>query len=286
MITLTAGKLLGSGDLNIIIRDEGGSTYAPFAVSYSIFSLDPLTQIQTLVSTPNSIPASPSVGVYNVAMSIPTLWDGRYKLVWYVQRNYDSSIDQVFEDFQVIPFAASSPTSSFEAPSVFIARMNAVSLKTAEMIMQVRELLSDTNPDRNYHFRPPTSGKTVAGFTSRVGFIWTDQTIIRMLQVSISQINVANPMALYNYTLDTILPDWANAAAVGAAAKCLTAEGARWAADEFGYSLNGVSLDLNKSQTYLGLASAYATEFKEWIPALTANRPQSVGLRQNRWLLG
>ena len=39
----------------------------------------------------------------------------------------------------------------------------------AQAIRVVRELLSDTNPDRNYHFRPPTSGRVVANYTTRVG---------------------------------------------------------------------------------------------------------------------
>jgi hypothetical protein len=39
----------------------------------------------------------------------------------------------------------------------------------AQAIRVVRELLSDTNPDRNYHFRPPTPGRVVANYTTRVG---------------------------------------------------------------------------------------------------------------------
>ena len=68
--------------------------------------------------------------------------------------------------------------------------------------------------------------------------------------------------------------------------RCLGKESARWAAEESRYSLNGVSLDINKSSLYQGLAESYKAEFQEWAPLLTANRPCSAGLRQSRWLLG
>jgi hypothetical protein len=126
----------------------------------------------------------------------------------------------------------------------------------------------------------------VAGFNSRVGFIWDDSTIIRMLKLALSKINTGDPMADYNYTLETAPDAWKDAAAVGAAAHCLSKEAARWAAEEFGYSLNGVSLDVNKAATYQQLASAYQAEFDEWIPNLTANRPCSAGVRQYKFLLG
>jgi hypothetical protein len=190
----------------------------------------------------------------------------------------------VYEDFVVQPIDPAD--SSFEAPSTIIAPRPVTKNKYAPAIMYVRELLSDTNPDRNYHFRPPTPGKVVAGFTTRVGYIWLDSTILRMLDIAIAKLNTWNPKNLTNYTLDSIPTDWGKCAAVGAAASCLSAEGARWAADEFSYSLNGVSLDINKSSLYLSLAQTYGQEFTEWATPLTAIRPCSAGLRQQRWLLG
>lgn len=283
MIAFTQGKLLGSGDLCLTTRDENGAPYAPNAITFSIFSVDPNTQIQTLVTQPNMTPAGGG-GQYWVEMTLPTLWDGQFKLVWYVARNSGDPIAQVFEDFQVVQF--NPLTNSNEAMSVFLALRPGMSPKMAELVMSVRELLSDTNPDRNYHFRPPTAGKTVAGYSTRVGFIWTDPTIVRMLKLTIAQLNTWNPMNYLSYEVETCPTAFAEAACLGAAAKCLSSEAARWAAEEFGYSLNGVSLDLNKSATYQNLGAAYAAEFQAWAPQISANRPASVGLRQSRWLLG
>jgi hypothetical protein len=282
MIAMAQGKQLGPGDLSLTVRDEQGGPYTPSGISYSIFA--EVNGVETLVSMPNQTPTSTSTGIYYISMTIPTLWNGRYKLVWYINRYPADPISTVYEDFQVVPF--NPMTNSTEAMSVFLALRPGMDPKTAELAMNVRELLSDTNPDRNYHFRPPTSAKSVAGYTSRVGFIWEDTTIVRMIKLSIAQLNTFNPMTVFSYTIDSAPDAWLEAACLGAAAKCLSSEAARWAAEEFGYSLNGVSLDLNKSATYQNLGAAYAAEFATWAPQITANRPASVGLRQSRWLLG
>lgn len=292
MITLTQGKTLGPGDLGILVHDSNGMMMTPAAINYDIFNnangvFTPVVLSQT--------PGMSSVGAYYVPVTIPTNWgDGTYQLRWNLKQypdTVDSSgnpvitpVNVVTEDFfiQLVDYAS----RSFEAPSAIVSTQPTMDQKTADMIMLVRELLSDTNPDRNYHFRPPTPGKQVAGFTTKVGFIWTDATIIRMLDITIAQLNTWNPKALYSNTRATITDDWGKAAAVGAAAKCLMGESARWAADEFGYSLNGVSLDINKAALYQGLAQSYLAEFEMWAPLITANRPASVGLRQQRWLLG
>lgn len=283
MFAIPQGKTLGAADLSIYIREETGALYNPSLITYSLFAVDRDTRIETLVSTPNLIPASDGTGIFHVNMTVPTTWIGEFKLVWYINRYADSPVDTVTEEFQVVEFTPGR--SSFEAPSVLMVSKPGISDKTAGMIMLVRELLSDTNPDRNYHFRPPTPGKTVAGFNARFGFIWNDDTIIRMLRLAINQLNLTNPKNIYDFTIDSIPEAYTATACIGAAAKCLSAEAARWAAEEFSYSLNGVSLDINKAQTYQQLAGAYAEEFKELAQTAMANKAASVGLRQQRWLI-
>lgn len=283
MIALTQNKPLGPGDLNILIRGANGVLYDPALISYSIFFVDPVSRAETLMSMPNQTPNKDGVGIYSVQMTIPSTWSGIYKLIWYITQYPGGAFDTIFEDFQVVPFNPAN--SSFEASSVLITSKPGLSAATAKLVMMVRELLSDTNPDRNYHFRPPTPTKTVAGFSQRVGFIWTDDTIIRMLQFAVNQMNWINPLNVYSYSLDNAPESWSMIATVGAAAKCLSAEASRWAAEEFGYSLNGVSIDINKASTYQSLADAYANEFKEIATQAAMNRPFSAGLRQQRFLL-
>ena len=284
MLTFYSGKTLGPGDISLMVRDEYGAPVVPSSISYDIYSVNGAAK--TLIAGPSAQPSmAADGGLYYISLTIPSNWpQGDYLLVWHLFQYEDSPENLVQEDFRVV--GANPGSSSLEAPSVLMATASPVSQKVADIVMLVRELLSDTNPDRNYHFRPPTAGKTVAGFSTRVGFIWTDQTIIRLLRLAISKINSANPLASLGFVLENIPDDWGHAAALGAAASCLGAESARWAADEFGYSLNGVSLDINKAATYQSLAQQYSQEFTEWLPSLTANRPFSAGLRQSRWLLG
>lgn len=283
MISFASSKPLGPGDLNILIRDENGVLFDPHTISYSIFSVDVTTNVQSLMSQPDSCPYRDSVGTYHVSMSIPSTWSGQYNLVWKIARYFDSPFDTIYEEFQVVNFIPA--TSSVEAASVYITQKPTVNSHTAQLVMMVRELLSDTNPDRNYHFRPPTPGKQVAGFTSRAGFIWLDSTIITMIKLAIAQMNMSNVNTTFDFTIDSAPTSWAQIACLGAAAKCLSAEGARWIAEQFEYSLNGVSISLNKAGDYTALATAYAQEFKELTTLATANRNFSAGLRQARWLI-
>jgi len=283
MVILAAGKTLGHGDLSTLLRDGGGRMVDPYFITYDIFSINDKGD-ESLVTPPQSHPKRSSVGSYHVPITIPSVWRGRFKLVWHVQEFPDSGINQIFEEFRVENVEPAK--SSFEAPSALVSPRQVVDKYTASIIMMVRVLLTDTEPDRNYHFRPPTPGKVVAGYTDRVGYIWTDDTIIRMVKNNISRANTWNPRTLYNFTLETLPDDWANFVALGAAASCLSYEGARWAADEFSYSLNGVSIDLPKTALYQSLAQTYRAEWDEWAPRITAIRPTSMGLRQQRWILG
>jgi len=284
MITLTQCKPLGPGDLSLLVRDSTGALIDPASITYSIFSVDP-QGVQVLVTPPQSVPARSSQGAFYVNLTVPTLWSGSFELRWYLKQYPDSAIDTITFEFFVQ--SVSPASGSYEAPSAIIAQAPiAKNQKYANVIMQVRELLFDTNPDRNYHFRPPTPGKVVAGYTGRVGFIWTDAQILRMIGTAISMLNWYNTKNIYNFTIDTVPLDWGNIASLKAAALCLSAEGARWAADQFNYSLNGVSLVINKADLYRGLADGYNAQFTEMAPLVTANRPASAGLRQQRWLLG
>ena len=283
MITLTPGRTLTSGDLYLVTRDATGNPVTPYSIVYAIYQT--LDGAQALVTNPGMTPANSSPGCYNVNMVIPTTWSGVYQLIWTVQETPTSAPTNITEDFTI---QAVKPGYNLQAPSVLLATTQVTKPQYADIVMAVRELLSDTNPDRNYHFRPPTAAKVVANYSARVGFIWEDPTILIFLKAALGIINSANPKNFYGFTLDNITTDqgapYAACAALGAAWLCLSAEGCRWTADEFGYSLNGVSLDLQKGQNYISLANNYKTAFDAMVVPLTANRPRSMGVRQNRWM--
>jgi hypothetical protein len=283
MRVFNQGKTLTPGDMGLNVRDANGQLIDPTGISYTIFAIDDAGN-KVLASAPKLQPARSTTGVFYITGVVPTAWLGQMNLVWYLQQYPGDAETSIFEEFEVVKI--DPLTTSFEAPSAILSTRPGLNKVLIERIMGTRELLSDEDPDRNYHFRPPTQGKVVAGFNDRVGFIWTDRTIIRMLRLAMEMANTWNPMNLYGYSVENAPRAWGEAITVGAAAKCLSKEAARWEADEFDYSLNGVSLTLHKAAEYQSLANDYSSEFKDWLPNLTANRPASVGLRQQRWLMG
>lgn len=284
MITFTQGQTLGPGDLSILPRDAGNNIVTPVSITYTIFAVPADGTPPVPVTTPNLDPASAQSGGFYVNSTIPFNWYGKFNLVWYLQQYANSPVEDVQMEFQVT--GLESALSSFEAPSVLITPAPPIKPKYGPALVGVRKLLRDDNPDKNYHFRPPTSAKVVAGYTSRVGFIWTDEDILWNFEQAISEMNIWNEKTFYNYTLDTIPIDWSRVASVGAAAWCLLGESTRWAADEFGFSLNGISMDLHKKDTYLSLGTTFRQQFETIATKATAIRPFSAGLRQQRWLLG
>jgi len=317
MIVLTQGQPTGTQDLAILVRDASGCLVDPVNITYTVYHLRDLVPTKSTVAyeydmhqplnmeggpplppegsvlalPPQQIPTRVSVGTFYANFTIPTTFKGVYKIVWQLQV-YPANCPQSFVHMDFIVQTIDPADPAFEAPSMIIGKqMGIADARTtpkmfAQAVRVVRELLSDTNPDRNYHFRPPTPGKVIANYTTRVGFIWLDTTILVNLATSISMLNLYNPMNYYNWNLNTIPYDWGNIAALEAASLCLSGESARWAADEFSYSLNGVSLDINKSALYQSLAQTYNQQFTTLAPLVTANRPFSAGLRQQRWLLG
>lgn len=284
MLTFTPGRALTPGDLYLMTRDASGNPVIPHSIVYTIYQVQ--DGIKSLITAPGLTPVvSTDQGTYSVGMTIPSTWSGAYQLVWTLQQLDSSPVQTATEDFWIQPV---KPGTNLEAPSVLLAPATVTQPQYADIVMQVRELLSDTNPDRNYHFRPPTAATAVANYSNRVGFIWEDTTVIRMLRIGLQMVNTANPKNFYSFSLDNMSQPsndaFAECACLAAAYLCLTSEGCRWTADEFGYSLNGVSLDLQKGQNYLGLGAQYKTAFDAWVPALTANRPRSMGVRQNRWM--
>lgn len=281
--TFIQGYQLGPGDLFQLIRGTNNALVTPASITYSIYT-NPAGGTPIALLT-GQTPATNSTGIYYVNLTVPNSWYGPMQLQWSIQE-YSLTDPSVLVTTDFFVDTASPIDGSLDAPSVLVSTRPQINQKRAQIIVKVRELLSDQNPDRNYHLRPPTPARQIAGYSVRTGFIWTDTTIMRMLELTVSQLNLWNPKAQFSWTIDTAPVDWLNIAAIGAAAKCLSIEGARWAAEEFAYSLNGVSLDLHKYSAYQALAESYRAEFEMSAPLATANRPGSAGLRQQRWLLG
>ena len=59
-----------------------------------------------------------------------------------------------------------------------------------------------------------------------------------------------------------------------------------WILDEFGYTIGGVSLDLEKSSKYQGMANDAQSRFQEFVVAAKETVKIIRGLRQSRFGVG
>src|SRR5271157_2731533 len=114
MVILSAGKKLGHGDLSILVRDGNGRMVDPFFITFDIFTVNERGE-ESLVTPPQLVPRRASHGSYWVDITVPTVWLGRFKLVWRLQETEAAPLNQVVEDFRVENVEPAR--SDFEAPS-------------------------------------------------------------------------------------------------------------------------------------------------------------------------
>jgi hypothetical protein len=158
----------------------------------------------------------------------------------------------------------------------------------SDLIHRLRILTRDNAPDRNYHFRPPTHEETVTQFNRVFGFIWLDDELKEYIERSIDMIVAAPPRTPFANCDQFVQcrPEWRTLLLQGAMMHALFAVMLNWVADEFSYSIGGVSLDIEKSSKY---ESAYQA-IKDTFDAQLERAKQTVkivaGLVQPRFGTG
>jgi len=117
-------------------------------------------------------------------------------------------------------------------------------------------LLVSNSPDRNYKFRPPEQEGVVGRYNRVFGYIWEDYELETYLEMSLNWFMSMPPSTMNIQTLDQLcaqMPGWSTWILWGAAVHALFALATNWVADEFSYSIGGISLDINKSSQYESL---------------------------------
>lgn len=90
-------------------------------------------------------------------------------------------------------------------------------------------------PDRNYHFRPPTSEGTINEFNRVFAYIWTDEELIEYMERGVDFVNLWPPETGYN-GIDAMVqakPAWRQMIFMAAIAHATMALSLNWIADEF-----------------------------------------------------
>lgn len=145
------------------------------------------------------------------------------------------------------------------------------------------------SPDTFYHFRPPEHEGRVGKYDRVFGQIWQDQELLLYLNRAIDDWTLVPPNTSQVRTIDEIwsrYPGWRSGVTWGAIVHALFAVQLNWIADEFDYSIGGVSLSIEKSSKY---QSALGDAKERWDRAAegkTRTTLYIMGLKQSRFGTG
>lgn len=270
------GQQLGTKDLDICLDNAAGHPTNVVEITYALY--DVTTGQEALLGIPRRTPANDSVGHYFASVVIPLDANvGCYRVRWTFRQMVGGPIHQVVQEFNVIDKA----TENGGMGSCFTAC-------EGDLIRRLRIMLRDNNPDRNYHFRPPAHEETIRQFNRVFGYIWEDYELQEFLQNGLDMVSAAPPRTPIP-NCDVLIrsyPEWRTIVLNGAMMYAFLAMMSNWIADEFDYSIGGVSLSIEKSSKY---ESAFQT-VKDQFDSQLERAKQTVkiigGLQQPRFGIG
>ncbi len=268
------GQQLGRSDLNIFLTGNNGTPVDAAEISYALY--DYTLGSEVLVGGQRT-PAHPSVGEYYASVVVPLDANiGAYRVRWTFREVVGGPIQQVVQEFEVIDKVDPNECSVSYTGCA------------ADLIRRLRILMRDNNPDRNYHFRPPAHEETIRQFNRVFGFIWEDEELGEYLERSLDMIISAPPRTPFGSIeqLCQMRPEWRTMLLTGAMGFALNALRINWIADEFDYSIGGISLTLDRSSKYESAASSANEQFDKQMEKAKATVNIVKGLQQPRFGVG
>jgi len=268
-VAFKPGQTLTQNDLKIIVRDSGGTPVDPSYIRYSLF--DDTTGVEVLIGAPDRIPATSGTGQYYVDAAIPLDANvGDWLVRWSFKLYPTSPTVQAVQAFNVVK------------DSTIVSVTGDTNIDA--LIRRLRIILRDNNPDRNYRFRPPSTENFLQSQTHVFGYIWEDEELYEYLLFAVDLFNSFPPVT--GITLTNIPDRWRSVVLMRAAASACAAVALNWIADEYGYSISGVSLDLEKSSKYESMKNNFLTEFKEAAQQAKESIKVIKGLQQPKYGIG
>jgi hypothetical protein len=158
----------------------------------------------------------------------------------------------------------------------------------SELVNRLRVMLRDNNPDRNYHFRPPTHEETVNQFNRVFGYIWEDGELKSYIEDAMDDVISAPPRTPFA-SVDQMMQikgEWRTMLLTGAMFYALQAVRLNWIADEFDYSIGGVSLTIDKASKYESAQSSASDQFEKQLERAKATVKYIKGLQQPKYGTG
>jgi len=267
------GQQLGRNDLNIFLTNASGHPINAAEISYALY--DFTTGMEALVGPQKRTPANPSVGEYYASIIVPLDANvGSYRIRWTMREVFGGPIQTVVQEFEVQDRQAA-------APSIYTDIQ-------LGLIRSLRIALRDNDPDRNYRFRPPTHESTIDQFNRVFGYIWEDVELQEYLNFALDMIIAAPPRTPFS-SVDQMIQmrsEWKALLIQGAMYWALQAVQTNWVSEEFGYSIGGISLDLERSSKYGDLKQGAADQFDKMLERMKATIKIVKGLQQPKYSAG
>lgn len=155
------------------------------------------------------------------------------------------------------------------------------------VLFRSRVVVSNS-PDKFYHFRPPEHEGAIGAYNRVFGQVWEDAELYEYLQWALSWWNMFPP-ATNVCSLDELYykyGSWTTAIRWAAVVHACFALAINWVADEFDYSIGGVSLTIEKSSKYESLKSNAEGMFDKASEAKARTVKFIRGLQQPKYGMG
>ena len=273
-VSFYRGQQLGRGDLTIYLANANGTPSDAAEITYALY--DFTTGQEVMVGGPRRVPMNPAVGEYYASVIIPLDANlGSYRIRWTFRELVGGPLQQALQEFEV-------------ADKQGTAVIPVLSSCQTDLVRRLRILVRDQDPDRNYHFRPPTHEETIRQYSRVFGFVWEDDELVEYLESSKDMIALAPPLKPFG-DLDSMCsqyPAWKTLLLTGAMFWALQALRINWISEEFSYSIGGVSLDLDRSSKYESAASSMSEQFDKMLEKAKATVNVVRGLQQPRYGMG
>ena len=147
-------------------------------------------------------------------------------------------------------------------------------------------LVVSNSPDRNYRFMPPKSEGEVGCYNQVFGYIWEDAEFAEYLEIALWKWNAHPPETEELSNLDILCqqkPAWKASILWGALVNAAQALAYNWTANEFDYSIGGISLNLEKSSKYMDLKRNAEEQWDKLTEAKARTTKYMRGLAQPRF---
>jgi len=275
MSNFERGVTLGRGDIEIFLTDASGNPVNAYSISYGLYYVDPETSSEVLIGSSARTPVNPEVGEYYASLMIPNNAEiGCYRIRWIFRQTATSSEEGAVQQFGVIGAGSDEVTSPYTEC-------------VQNLINKLRVMTRDNNPDRNYRFMPPEGEGRVGCYNQVFGYIWEDEEFAEYLEIALWKWNIHPPNTEGQYsTIEQICskrPSWQAALLWGALVNAAQALVYNWIANEFDYSIGGISLSIEKSSKYEGMKQNAEDQWDKLVESKSRTEKYMRGLAQPRF---